>query len=86
MSYAANALAACRERFTVAEIAGLMAKPYPDVLGEARARRASALVVSRWEETPESRRETPLIRALHAFYVEQEPPVPLVEWDGGIVE
>lgn len=81
---ALNALEALRTRFTAAELAVVIHTPYPRVLEEARRRRAAALVLSGWAETWESERETPVIRALHAFVVEQEPPIPLVPWDGGL--
>lgn len=72
MSAAPAALAALRARFSPAELRAVASQPYADVLRGARVRRAEALVRSRLEETEDSARETPVIVALHAFFVEQE--------------
>jgi hypothetical protein len=82
--YGKNAREALRARFAAAELSALSRRPYPDVLREARQRRADALVASGWEETEESRRETPVIVALSAFIVEVETPAPLQPWEGAL--
>ena len=81
-STSSSALEALRTRFAAAELVELAPQPYPAVLRQMRERRAAARVESRLVETPESARETPVIRAFHAFCVEQEPAVELVPWDG----
>lgn len=68
---ALNAFEALRTRFSPAELAAAVHTPYATVIDQARTRRAEALAQS-WTETPESERETPVIRALHAFAIEQE--------------
>lgn len=88
-SPAANlALRALRDRFPPEELRELAGVPYPDVLRAARVRRADELVRSRWAETPASARETPVIVALHALFVEVEAaagrPAP-PPWDGGML-
>jgi hypothetical protein len=85
--YGKNAREALRARFAAAELSALSRRPYPDVLREARQRRADALVASGWEETEESRRETPVIRTLDAFYTEAEVLAGShvrIPWDGGL--
>lgn len=88
MTAGERALAALRERFSAEELRELAPRPYPETLREARARRAEVLEASRWEETHESARETPVIRSLHAFFVEREEcagsPQVIMEWDGGV--
>lgn len=84
MTAGAAALEALRARFSPADIAQQGALPYREVLYRARERRARSLEANGLEETPESARETPVIRALHTFIVEQEPPVALVPWDGSL--
>jgi hypothetical protein len=86
--YGAAAREAIRARFPADELPALARKPYPVVLREARERRAAALLASRWEETEESRRETPVIVTLDAFYTEAEVAAGAhhrVPWDGGLL-
>ncbi len=87
-SFAAQALEALRARFTAGELRVVAGLPYPTALREARERRARALVASRGQETPESEREVPVIKAMHAFIVEQEerlsPTTSFAPWDGAL--